>query len=398
MVQGPKKGPGSPIIQRSLTSYHHHPLLLLYTFPSHSPFALSFICVHSIILLVCRAFAPDMVPSSGPPPGLSRPKSSSSSSAKTSQSITLPHILSPVPSQPRTSWFQLLAPSPSPAPSLPPATAASIAPVSSRPHVDNVAPMSHPSPPYVDNDNLITNLSTSGVPGPSTTDPWTHAHLRICAHALADCSACSIALVCCSCCALRFTPGPPPVSPAVPAQRSRSASPSLFRDIGNGSPPLGFDNSDDYPPHDDDAYARALAECDTCDNSSCPRGLDEPATYTIVVEQFDESLEELYDCTFRTCNACNRSCKKTFLGHRIKSRTFDNSAREALNDNSSKESSTKPKPVVTKLGAAPSTVTPVAVSLMVAPESWTFTAPDNTTYMPDGLCTAGYASGSVLSC
>lgn len=186
------------------------------------------------------------------------------------------------------------------------------------------------SKPYVSNDNLITNLSNNSTPTASAADPWTRAHLRVCAHASADCSACSIALTCCSCRALRFTPGPPPSSPALPTHRSQSASPTLFRNVGNGSPPPGFDDFNDSPP-DDDAYAQALAECDTCDNSSCSRGPDELATYTITVEHFDEGSEELYDRTFRACDACNRSCKKSFLGHRIKSRIFDDSIRQALN-------------------------------------------------------------------
>ena len=86
--------------------------------------------------------------------------------------------------------------------------------------------------------------------------------------------------------------------------------------------------------HDDDAYTRALAETDTCDNSSCPRGHDEPATYTLVVDRFDESNEEFYEQRFRVCNACNRSCKRSFLGHRIKSRHFDNSTRDSRPDQS----------------------------------------------------------------
>ena len=74
----------------------------------------------------------------------------------------------------------------------------------------------------------------------------------------------------------------------------------------------------------------ALAESDTCDNSSCPRGQDEPASYSLTVEQFDEGTEETYERIFRACGACNRSCKKSFMGHRIKSRVFDNSSRELL--------------------------------------------------------------------
>ena len=66
---------------------------------------------------------------------------------------------------------------------------------------------------------------------------------------------------------------------------------------------------------------------DTCNNSSCLGGLDTPARYSIVVEVFDEGIEEFYDRTYRACAACNRACKKSFLGNRIKSRHFDNSIR-----------------------------------------------------------------------
>ena len=45
------------------------------------------------------------------------------------------------------------------------------------------------------------------------------------------------------------------------------------------------------------------------------------------MEQFDEGLEEHFDRTFRACAACNRACKRSFLGHKIKSRTFDNSVK-----------------------------------------------------------------------
>ena len=101
----------------------------------------------------------------------------------------------------------------------------------------------------------------------------------------------------------------------------------MFRsDVGNGAPPPGFDTFDN--DHDDNAYIRALAESDTCDNSSCPRGFDEPATYTITVEAFDDGLEEFYDRNYRACAACNRACKKSFLGCRIKSRRFDNSVKD----------------------------------------------------------------------
>ena len=103
-------------------------------------------------------------------------------------------------------------------------------------------------------------------------------------------------------------------------------SPAPLRDVGYAPTPPGFyDNSNDHP--DDDAYARALAESDTCDNISCPRGADEPASWTLTVEQFDENAEEFFDRTFRACGACNRSCKKSFMGHKVKSRAFDNSTK-----------------------------------------------------------------------
>ncbi|KAF8686584.1 hypothetical protein AX14_003840 [Amanita brunnescens Koide BX004] len=185
-------------------------------------------------------------------------------------------------------------------------------------------------PPLVDN-ILITDLAV--FPAPLPSDPWHMAHVRVCAHATTACAACSAAFVCCSCRALRFTPGIAPVAAQLssglptPFQRSRSASPALFRlDVGNGPPPPGFDSHCDE--HDDDAYTQAMADSDTCDNSACPRGTDEPATWTIVVEQFDEGMEEFHDRIFRACAACNRSCRKSFLGHKVKSRVFDNSIRE----------------------------------------------------------------------
>ncbi|KAF8660080.1 hypothetical protein AX14_007479, partial [Amanita brunnescens Koide BX004] len=108
---------------------------------------------------------------------------------------------------------------------------------------------------------------------------------------------------------------------------SRSASPSPFRDLGKASSPPGFH---DDPEYDDDAYERALAECDTCDNSSCPHSASQPASWTITVKQFDEGSEEFFDRTFRACTACNRSCKKTFMTYKIKSRHFDNSSKVLL--------------------------------------------------------------------
>ena len=102
---------------------------------------------------------------------------------------------------------------------------------------------------------------------------------------------------------------------------------AVFRtDVGNGSPPPEWDSHVDE--HDDEAYAKALVETDTCDNSSCPRSHDEPATYSLVVDWFDESSKEFYEQLFRVCSACNWSCKKSFLGHKIKSRRFDNSTRD----------------------------------------------------------------------
>ena len=274
------------------------------------------------------------------PPGLARPKSSPPPQ---------PKIFSPTPSPAHKSWFSLLAsPCPSPVSFAPPPLAftsstTATAPQTSvtpqvQPHAYNAATM-QPSgrlPNNLMDNTALTNIASATIPPISHEDPWTHAHVRVCAHASDHCAACSITLICCSCQALRYTPGPPPSSPLIPClssavQRSRSASPALFRNVGNGSPPPGFDSCDDHPPLDDDAYSKALAESDTCDNSSCPRGHNEPATYSIVVEQFDEGSEELYDRTFHACSACNRSCKKSFLGYRIKSRTFDNSVREALN-------------------------------------------------------------------
>ena len=210
-------------------------------------------------------------------------------------------------------------------------------------------------PPLIDN-TLITDLVVFAAPLPS--DPWHIAHVRVCAHASAACAACSVAFVCCSCRALRFTPGTAPTFSPLPSHRSRSVSPTLFRsdslfrsDVGNGTPLPEFDSHVDG--YDDDAYTRALAEADTCDNSSCPRGTDELATYSITVEQFDESSEETYDRIFRACSACNRSCRKSFMGHCIKSRVFDNSVRDAAKKESGKL--TAPPPVRNRndpLGAA----------------------------------------------
>ena len=281
-----------------------------------------------------------MVLSSSGPPGLKRPKSSVISTPPPHPSSlpapTQTQILSPIPSKPSSDWFSLLgSQAPSPVPQMPPIAfaVATASPLPAPRHVAAISqPVAVPDGNLVDNHHLITNISALNA-HPSTTtlakDPWARAHMRVCAHANQECAACSISLICCSCRSLRHSPGMPPLSP-VPATtshvlRSRSASPALFRNVGNGSPPAFFDQS--APEYDDDAYSRALAECDTCDNSSCVRGTDEPATWTIIVEQFDEGLEETYDMTFRACEACNRACKKSFLGHRIKDRRFDDSTR-----------------------------------------------------------------------
>ena len=267
-----------------------------------------------------------MASSSGPPPGLSRPKTSNkppkSPTFLSSHPLTLLPIASPIPQRAvSTSLTSSLTVG------LFPTTFNSPLAYTTQPASGAVQSAERlPQVPLLNN-TLITDLAV--LPAPSPSDPWHIAHSRVCAHASANCAACSIAFVCCSCRALRFTPGTPPATLApLPPHRSRSVSPALFRNVGNGSPPP--------TPHDyglildDDAYIKALAEYDTCDNSSCPRGADEPATYSITVEQFDEGAEESYERVFRACSACNRSCRKNFMGHRIKSRVFDNSVREAL--------------------------------------------------------------------
>ena len=278
-----------------------------------------------------------MVLSSSGPPGPKRPKSSSDSPTHPSSAPS--HIFSPSPSKPPANWFNLLAsPVPSPAPQMPPtAVTAAVPPTASR--LDAVAVHStvQLQSNLVDGHSLVTNISSDNncLAKPDyVNDPWSRAHTRACAHANDACAACSISIICCSCRALRYTPGPPPPSPThTPSfgrtNRSRSASPSLFRDLGNPPSPPGFYDGPDY---DNDAYTRACAECDTCDNPSCPRGHDEPAIWTITVEAFDESMEEMYDRTFRACGACNRSCKKNFLGYHIKARTFDNSLKMAASN------------------------------------------------------------------
>ena len=241
-------------------------------------------------------------------------------------------ILSPAPQRASTaSWASSLAaglfPAGFPVLPVPPQVPRGIQPLSEAVHPAGCL-LNTPQP--ISNNDAIINLAV--FPAPSPSDPWHLAHARVCAHANQACAACSVAFICCSCRALRFTPGPPPAAPqglsAPLPRRSRSSSPALFRNCGNGTPPPDFDDANCN--HDDDAYMKALAEGDTCDNSSCPRGLNEPASYSLTVEQFDEGTEETYERIFRACTACNRSCRKSFMGHQIKSRIFDNSSREFL--------------------------------------------------------------------
>ena len=275
----------------------------------------------------------------GPPPGLSRPKSSRDSSglsqSPSASPLPLSHpVVSPVPRRPQSaSWASSLT-----AGLFPPTFDLPLpaqVPQGIQPLSEAVRPAELLPQPLATmcNNTAITDLAV--FPAPLPSDPWHMAHARVCIHAYAACAACSVAFVCCSCRALRFTPGSPPTASQPPSerpgppQRSRSASPALFRlGVGNGTPPPGFDSHHDT--HDDYAYAQAMADSDTCDNSACPRGADEPATWTITVEQFDEGTEEHFDRTFRACGACNCSCKCSFLGHKIRSRVFDNSTREAL--------------------------------------------------------------------
>lgn len=270
---------------------------------------------------------------SGPPPGLSRPKTSEKTppppppSFPASSSLPLP--VSPVPRRPQSSsWASSLEAGLFPPTfELPPLTQVpqGIQPLGAAVYSAGCLPQPLQA---LSNNEALTDLAV--FPAPNLLDPWHIAHARVCAHATQACAACSAAFICCSCRSLRFTPGTPPLAPPAPApRRSRSSSPALFRNVGNGTPPPGFDSHDDA--YDDNAYAQALAEADTCDNSSCPRGVDEPATWTITVEQFDEGSEEHYSRTFRACGACNRACKRSFMGFKIQSRVFDNSTRSKVN-------------------------------------------------------------------
>ena len=216
----------------------------------------------------------------GPPPGLSRPKTSPPPPSITSLPVppapSHSNVASPIPR-----WATAIPWASSLAAGLFPATFPSFPVPPQVPHGLLPADAAVQPAVHLHNNSLIFNLG-AGLPAPTPSDPWHRAHVRVCAHATIPCAACSVALVCCTCRALRFTPGPPPVSPLMPTPPPRlspSVSPALFRsDVGNGTPPPGSDSYDN--DYDDDAYTRALAEADICDNFSCPRGADEPATYT----------------------------------------------------------------------------------------------------------------------
>ena len=310
-----------------------------------------------------------MASPSGPPPGLSRPETSESPSKPPSllPISSLPTLASPAPLRPYSApWASSLAAGLFPPTfelPLPPSLPQGVLPLGEAVHPAGCLPQPHQTLLY---NGTITNLAVFPVPAPS--DPWHIAHARVCAHATQACAACSAAFVCCSCRSLRFTPGTPPMASLTPApRRSRSSSPVLSREVGcaspvlfrtdtgNGSPPPGWDSHGDQ--HDDDAYARAIAECDTCDNSSCPRGSNEPATWTITVQQFDEGTEEHYDHTYRVCGACNRACKRSFMGLKITSRTFDNSTHPLRPAHMSDPASHAPKPAL-PLSSTSSTSSP----------------------------------------
>ena len=173
---------------------------------------------------------------SGPPPGLSRPKTSkdplqSPQPSPASSSLLFP-IASPVPHRSQSaSWASSLAAGLFPPAfnfPLPSQTPQGIQPLSEAVHPAGCLPQ--PLGTLLDN-TAITNLAV--FPAPSPSDPWHVAHLRVCAHASAACAACSVAFVCCSCRALRFTPGTAPIASRSPSvqpgllQRSRSASPAV---------------------------------------------------------------------------------------------------------------------------------------------------------------------------
>ena len=194
--------------QHSLTFYHDH-LLPIVHFPLLPSLFRSPFSVYNLSpLFACRAPAPGMAPNPSGPPGLPRPKKSSPL-----PDSDPPNIFSPAPSKPRTSWFQLLSsPSPSPVPFVTPAIAvSSTEKACPKPHVALVQDVHQDAGPNASivtkNNELIINLATTASAAPlstglATSDPWTRAHVRVCAHATEECAACSIALVCCSCCAL----------------------------------------------------------------------------------------------------------------------------------------------------------------------------------------------------
>ena len=224
-----------------------------YTSPSPNPLcAFPLLCTSLLPSLSVEPPAPDMVLSSSGPPSPKRPKSSiaptPSASLPSHPTSTSVQIFSPAPSKPSTSWFNLLAsPAPSPVPQMPPAAIVTATPLPAPRHD---AAISQPTVTLesnlMDNHLLVTNISSDAHSSTGTNlskDPWAHAHARVCMHANQECAACSISLTCCSCCSLRYTPGPPPSFPALVSPHvtcSRSASPVLFCNVGNGSPPRSF--------------------------------------------------------------------------------------------------------------------------------------------------------------
>ena len=125
--------------------------------------------------------------------------------------------------------------------------------------------------------------------------------------------------------------------------------------------------------HDNDSYMQALIDSDTCDNGSCPNGPDAAARYSIIVEVFDDGTEEFYDRTYRACASCNRSCKKSFLGNRIKSRVFDNSVREKTTSPGAVPTTSRPERAPTPSPAsdspAPRPPTPLEVFPAMRPST-----------------------------
>ena len=144
------------------------------------------------------------------PPGLTRPKTPPSSPSNSSNSKPQ-QIFSPAPSQPPSSWFNLLAsPSLPLIPLLPSVPTAFVeSNPSIQPHAVHMQTMSQSRPQFpeyprsnlVSNDAFVSNIATDrSLPlAVDPTDPWTRAHARVCAHANDKCAACSISLVCCSC-------------------------------------------------------------------------------------------------------------------------------------------------------------------------------------------------------